>query len=266
MLGHWEWVIAKGVLIGQLLLIALGIVVFVVGPWLYDRAPRWPRRGGVRLRLILLIVLPFAAGILISLKLRAWFAAGGPPAIVQVDPATLEKERVDPTPGILERAQLGRVQPTQVRIGTAPSAAGIRRVELYCAPAAALTPVQTSAKPVPVPDSATERGTGPRILPDFNGRVNGSRAFLASTLNDGTPWDATYKVRGRWTFASVGDSVVVRSERFWSRLARGLVRCGAIAGAGAGVGVLADLSQPLQGAARGAAIGGGTCAALELAF
>jgi hypothetical protein len=215
----------------------------------------------------------------VPLLVLALLAAGGgawaawhlkpDPAVeptVYVDAARMEKARVDPTPGLLERIQLGRVKPTQVRIGLEPSAAGKKRVENYCGAAAAPYLVQTSAKSGPVPDSAKNRGTARRILPDFGGRVRGSRVSLQSTLSDGTPWAADYRVRGRWTFISDGDSVVVRSERFWSRVARGLVRCGVIAGAGAGIGYLTDSQQPLQGAARGAAIGGGTCAAIEVAF
>lgn len=262
----WTWTIAKGVFVGQLLLIGLGLLVFLLGPWLYDRVRRWRRRGAVSARMILLI----AAGVLLVTKAASRLGdlfGGGPPTIVQhVDPASIEKARVDPTPGLLERVQLGRVRPSQVRIGTAPSAAGKQRVADYCGPTAS---AQTSAKPVATKglqqanDVATAES---RLLPDFNGKVNGSKAFLSSTLNDGTPWDATYKVRGRWTFTSSGDSVLVTSERFWSRFARGLVRCGVVASAGAGIGYLADRKQPLQGAARGAAIGGGTCAVLEIAF
>jgi hypothetical protein len=207
--------------------------------------------------LAILAVLCFASGILISRKLAGLLGAGAGPAVVHVDSKALEKERVDPTPGLLERIQLGRVQPAQVRIGLEPSGAGKKRVADYCMPAGQL--VQTSARPDPVPDSATKRGTSPRILPDFNGQVRGSKVALHSTLSDGTPWSADYKVHGHWTFVSTDSGVDVRSERFWSRLARGVLRCGRMAGAGAGVGYLVQSQQPLQGAARGAAIAGSIC-------
>jgi hypothetical protein len=154
------------------------------------------------------------------------------------------------------------VKPTQVRIGLEPSKAGTERVADYCAPAPAGQLVQTSARPRRS-DSASsnevEKQEHPRILPDFNGQVRGSKVALHSTLSDGTPWAADYKVHGRWTFVSTDSGVDVRSERFWSRLARGVLRCGVMAGAGAGVGYLVESQQPLQGAARGAAIGGGVC-------
>jgi len=229
-----------------------------------------------RLRLALLIALPFVAGLLIATRAVDWFAGisglfggGTVTDTVMTDPAKMEQARVDPTPGLGTRLQLGRVKPTQVRIGTAPSAAGQKRVADYCTPALVGQGVQTSAKPNLPPGNTPgviPQKVGARILPDFGGRVRGRKVSLQSTLNDGAPWAADYKVRGRWTFVSTNSSVVVRSERFWSRFARGLIRCGVIAGAGAGVGILADRQDLVRGAVRGAAIAGGTCAALEIAF
>jgi hypothetical protein len=174
---------------------------------------------------------------------------------VYVDAVRMEKARVDPTPGLLERIQLGRVKPTQVRIGLEPSTAGKKRVENYCGAAAAPYLVQTSAKPSPVPDSAKNRGTARRILPDFGGKVRGSRVSLQSTLSDGTAWAADYRVHGRWTFITSDTSVSVRSERLWSRVLRGVGEC-ALAGAAAGAaGWLVDGKR---GAAVGATAGCGT--------
>lgn len=221
------------------------------------------------LRLAIVVALAFAAGILITRKVQDWFGDNGETVVTPTDPAKLEKARVDPTPGLLERVQLGRVKPSQVRIGTAPSSAGKKRVADYCTPVPAghlvqTAPAQTSANREPIPE--TSEKAGPPILPDFGGRAGGSKVFLSSTLNDGRPWDATYKVRGRWTFASSGDSVVVRSERFWSRFVRGALRCGAAAGISGGIGALVDREDPLRGAARGAVLVGGSCAALEIVF
>lgn len=219
--------------------------------------------------LVILAVLCFASGILISRKLGDLFGAGAGPAVVQVDSKELEKERVKPKPGLVERIQLGQVKPTQVRIGLEPSSAGKKRVETYCRSTVdPQSPAQTSAKP-DVPTGNTPavipETVSARILPDFNGQVRGSKVALHSTLNDGTPWSADYKVHGRWTFIAKDSSVDVRSERLWSRLGRGLVRCGIMAGAGAGVGYLVESRQPLQGAARGAAIAGSVCG-LNLVF
>lgn len=269
---NWYWImnVGLGVLLGHALLVVAAVALYFAVRRIHRR-----RRGGSRLGLLLIAAAAFGLGLVAVTAVSSLFGSGEATIPVATDPARMEKARVDPTPGLLERIQLGRVRPTQVRIGTAPSEAGKQRVAAYCTPVPVGHLVQTSANPGlvgaaltlagSVPDSTEKRGTGSRILPDLSGRVNGNKVFLASTLSDGTPWDAKFKVRGRWTFVSDGDSLNVRSERFWSRVFRGALRCGAIAGVGAGIGVLAD-SSPQRGAARGAALAGGTCVALEVAF
>ena len=277
---NWFWIanIAIGVFLGFLAVAAFAEARSRIGLWLSRLWLAWRarlrRQGGISSKLAVVLaiaVVAFGLGAIVITNVGDWFNGAEPAIPIVTKAAELEKDRVKPKPGILERVQYGQVPPTRIRIGDAPSAAGKQRVADYCTAAPVGQLVQTGAQSLLeglrlVPDSATERGTGPRILPDFQGKVRGKHVTLTSTLSDGTPWSADYKVRGRWTFASSGDSANVRSERFLSRVARGLLRCGAIGLGGAGLGALTDLQQPLSGAARGAAIGSGTCAALELAF
>lgn len=170
-------------------------------------------------------------------------AAG--PAVVKVAPAFMEHERAQLAhPSIAQKLTTRAVKPDQVRIAEAPSAPGRLAVAMYCAPAIAL---QTSA-----PDSTTSHHNAPpSLLPDFGGRRAGARLSLYSTLGDGRRWATDYTARGRISWSSSGDSVLVRGDRLWVRLARGAGRCAPAIGGTAAVGLLVDGEKPLRGALLG---------------
>jgi len=90
----------------------------------------------------------------------------------------------------------------------------------------------------------------PAILPDFAGKRSGPRIELYSTLGDGRRWQWTGTARGRVTWQSSGDSVLVRGDRLWLRIVRGTPRCATYGAAGGAIGVLGG-QDPRQAALTG---------------
>jgi hypothetical protein len=198
-------------------------------------------------------LLAAAAGAIAAAVLVLELRPTPPPAPreITVDTLWLEQQRPE-----LEKRNLGeklttrRIQPDQVAIASAPSMAGRLDVASYCAPA---LEAASSRQP------AADTGQVVAILPDFAGRRDGSRYTLFSTLGDGRRWQGTYTARGRVSWESSGDTVLVTGDRLWVRIARGAPKCGLWGAGGAAAGGLA--SRNLEGA-----IAAGAIAALSCAF
>lgn len=173
-------------------------------------------------------------------------AAPAGPAMVRTDTLYMEAERVPLTPSFGGKLITAPAKPTQTRIADTPSAAGTKAVASYCSPSIVFADrgkisLRTEAE---VKDSAPQFHSR---LPDLGGRRDGPRLNLYSTLNDGRRWAADYHVRGRISWASDGDSVLVRGDRLWVRVLRGAPRCGAIAAASGGLGAVIDRDHPGRG-------------------
>lgn len=164
------------------------------------------------------------------------------PAKIVTDTLVMEHERVLVKPTLGQRLTTHTVKPTQTRVADTSSAASRKAVQLYCAPLA-----------ITVTDTAKFDGASKSArLPDFQGRRVDARLSLYSTLNDGRRWSADYQVRGRLSWRSDGDSVVVTGDRLWTRLVRGSARCAPAAAASGALGALLDNGRPLRGLALGA--------------
>lgn len=178
----------------------------------------------------------------------AWWWKPAPPAgpaKVQVDTVHMEAERVPLKPSLGQKLTTAAARPTQTRVAEAPSAQGTSAVKLYCEPLTIT--VQTSATPAGSDSSNPGADVPHSRLPDFQGRRDGPRLSLLSTLNDGRRWSADYHVRGRISWTSDGDSVLVRGDRLWVRLLRGGAKCApAIAGGGAAGLLLARREDRLE--------------------
>jgi hypothetical protein len=198
-------------------------------------------------------LLAAAAGAIAAAVLVLELRPTPPPAPreITVDTLWLEQQRPE-----LEKRSLGeklttkRIPPDQVAIASAPSMAGRLEVASYCAPLLATDSAQGAE-----PAGAVNQPQ----LPDFAGRRDGSRYTLFSTLGDGRRWQGTYTARGRVSWESSGDTVLVTGDRLWVRIARGAPKCGLWGAGGAAAGGLA--SRNLEGA-----IAAGAIAALSCAF
>lgn len=166
------------------------------------------------------------------------------PAKVETDTLWLEKQRPDLVkPSLGQKLTTTRVR-GQTTIADAPSAPARLALRSYCLPL--LQP--------PAADSVSSKENPPPALPDFSGRRAGSRLELYSTLNSERRWQWTGTARGRVTWESSGDSVLVRGDRLWVRLVRGGIRCSPKIGATGLVGGLLDRDKPLRGAAISAGV------------
>ncbi|MBA3497329.1 MAG: hypothetical protein H0T86_09500 [Gemmatimonadales bacterium] len=67
----------------------------------------------------------------------------------------------------------------------------------------------------------------------------GPRLELFSTLSDARRWQWTGTVRGRIRWESSGDTVLVRGDQLWTRVLRGVPKCGAFGLVGGGIGAVA---------------------------
>lgn len=189
------------------------------------------------------------AGIAIGILVvrRIWHPATPTPAKVQVDTIYMEGERVPVKPTLGQKLTTAVAKPTQTRVADKPSAQGKKAVADYCDPTLVLEDrgrirIDSTVTPTPPP---------PARLPDFQGRRVDGRLSLYSTLNDGRRWSADYSVRGRISWRSDGDSVIVRGDRLFVRIARGSVRCAPAAAASGAVGFLLDRTDPMRGLALG---------------
>jgi hypothetical protein len=202
---------------------------------------------GPGMRTLATVVACLLVGLAIGTRIPRALELHQPGDVTVRAPERVEAERPRTiAPGLGERLTTKAIAPDQVVRGSSPSVEGKRRVEAYCRP---LPPEQlTGPRPASSPlalelrKSAAEISTAEnRTLPDFGGRRQGSRLTLYSTLSDGTPWSAVYRVRGRAAWLSSGDSAAVRGDRLAVRVVRGAPRCGLLAAAQAAIGLLAGL-------------------------
>lgn len=202
-----------------------------------------------------------AVGALAGAGLLLWLhPSPGPQApIVQVDTLWMEAQRPHlAKPSLGQKLTTARVR-GQVAIAAAPSAPAWLTITGYCAPVIG-KPESGKADLNGLRNSVISDSTvPPALLPDFGGRRAGPRLELYSTLNSARRWSWTGTVRGRATWQSSGDSVLVRGDRLWVRVVRGAPRCGAYGAAGGAIGAL--VGQDLRQAAVT-----GLVAALACAF
>jgi hypothetical protein len=197
-------------------------------------------------------LLAAAAGAIAAAVLVLELRPSPPPAPPQLVTDTLWLEAQRPEleeRSLREKLTTRRIQPDQVAIADAPSMPGRLDVASYCAPLV--------MHDTPAGEDSTHNP--PPQLPDFAGRRDGARFTFYSTLGDGRRWQGSYTARGRVSWESSGDSVLVTGDRLWVRIARGAPKCGLWGAGGAAAGGLA--SRSLEGA-----IAAGAVAALSCAF
>jgi hypothetical protein len=160
---------------------------------------------------------------------------------VTADTVYINRDRPVPHLKWIDRIRWRTAPPTTVAVGPRGQldTAAVRR---YC----------TSVRD-------TSRGADTiAVLPDFRGRVSGSKVQFWSTLSDGRAYSALYKATSpHWSFLTDGDSLILRTERTPWGIGRALARCAS----GAGIGILGariatnDLSATSLGLAAASGCG-----------